>query len=334
MKERENSSEHSTQGAVGYFKESIGYWLGLISSILTIIGFFVKEVPLWLCVTWFVIVGGFVVVLFADFLKHIMRNAVSESEYEEYYRLQAIERVRECQISFKKCAEELHKHFHNMRDVLCSYKTSSDFDSDYFEQILRNVCTEIEVAFSKIWEHEKISVCIKRIIVDDNMQEDFTQWRIETMARSIGTKQDRNLHNKEPVLIANNSDFKVIIDPQYGDSVFTCMDLTKVKETFLDTYKEEYRNSTEDYIKYYKSTIIAPIRVRTSKMNKGINAPWTNKISYHILGFLCIDTEEVFSDGVELFDTGIELAKALADILYKLVELSILPSTKQVLSTD
>ena len=57
-------------------------------------------------------------------------------------------------------------------------------------------------------------------------------------------------------------------------------------------------------------------------MNPQLRESWIENIDYHLIGFLCIDTEDVFSGYVSQFDSGIELAKALADILYTSFQVS------------
>lgn len=327
-------SDESTKGTgkhsklMSFMKNEIGYWAGLGSAVITLIcAPFVTIIPVWAWIIWLVVVGLIIITLVVKLVGFIKKSIATKSELKEFYNKKIIDEIHLCHNQYKECSEEIHKYFHNMRDCLCGISFEGDDNSNYLEQILRNACSDIETIFSKLWKNEKVSVCVKRIVTEKQMDQDFAKWKIETIARSASTKQSRNKNNRNPVLITDNSDFMIIISPDFEDSVFSCMDLTKVKQEFQETYNEVYKNSTKDFLKYYKSTIVVPIRIQVDKMNCKIRDSWVDGINYHLVGFLCIDTEDVFSGCVSLFDTGVELAKALADILYKLIENSLVANT-------
>lgn len=304
-------------------KDEIGFWLGLASSVIGILCVPLKEkVPTWAWVLWLAVIGIVITILSYKFVCFIQNSVATKQEVIEHYKKKIIFERNSYDKQFRECFEELHKYFHDFRDYLCSALFKSG-NGEFIEPVMKNICGGIEAIFKTIWKNEKISVCIKKIVVEDNMNCDFHTWRVETIARSFSTKQSRNKNNKRPVLITENSDFLVIVSPDYEDTVFSCMDMTKVKQQFLNIYKIEYRNSTPDFLKYYKSTIVVPIRIQVDKMNPEFIKPWMKSIDYHLIGFLCIDTEGIFSGSETQFDTGIEVAKALADSLYKLFEPSI-----------
>lgn len=326
---RNKKTERNSKDKRTIIKNEAGYWLGVFSALITIIyAPFVKIVPIWAWIVWLIVIGLTIIVIAFKLAMFIRKSVASKSELQEFYNKKISSEIHMCHDQYKECSEEIHKFFHNIRDNLCSISFNCD-NSNYLEQILRNACSDIEAIFNKLWKNQKVSVCIKHIITEKQMDKDFRQWKIETIARSSSTRQSRNKNNKKPVLITDNSDFMIIISPDFEDSVFSCMDLTKVKKEFQETYNEVYRNSTKDFLKYYKSTIVVPIRVQVDKMNPQLRESWIENIDYHLIGFLCIDTEDVFSGYVSQFDSGIELAKALADILYKLMENSLVANIQK-----
>lgn len=304
-----------------FIKAEAGYWIGLVSGLVTIIcAFLNSNLPLWIVILWLTLITVTIIVIAIRVAIFIKNSMVTKKEIINRGKNITHEKIKKCHEQYKICSEEVHKYFHNMRDVICSYSPETLQDDSFFEQVLRNVCSDIESIYKTLWPGYRSSVCLKRIIVEPNMEQDYEKWKVETIARSSGTKQSRNKHNHKAVSILENSDFYIIISPEYEDSVFACMDLTKVKESFWKKYKKEYRNSTEKYINIYKSTIVAPIRIQVDKMNPILRKDWMNGISFHLVGFLCIDTETIFRGSTSEFDIGIELAKATADILYKLIE--------------
>lgn len=335
-KENKNKGKENKGKVSLFLKNEIGYWAGLISAVITIICAFEKApIPLWLYIIWILFITAVIIALVCKSYEFVKKSAVTANEINKYYEEKLLknyeEKLLKCYDQFKDSTEEIHKFFHNMRDHICTYNyfIKKQGSENYLEQMFRNVCSDIESIFNKLWINEKVSVCIKRIIPQNqsNIDNDFMNWEVETIARSISTKQCRNKNNKKRVKIEENSDFLIIISPEYEDSVFSCMDLTKVNKEFFETYNRPYRNSTKDYLKYYKSTIVAPIRIQVDKMNPKVRPKWMEGIDYHLVGFLCIDTEKVFSGNPVQFDIGVEIAKASADMLYNLIENVLVTTT-------
>ena len=213
-------------------KKEVGYWSALASSIATLVSVpFLETIPTWAKLSWLIITGAIIIILAIKMMVFITKSIPTRKELEEHYKEKMQESLQECHNQYKECSEEIHKYFHNMRDNICSCSLADTTDERYVEHILRNVCSDIESIFSILWnKKEKVSVCIKKIVLEEDMNDDYKNWKVETIARSSGTKQSRNNDNRKPVAITENSDFLIIVSPKYADSVFSCMDLTKVKQ--------------------------------------------------------------------------------------------------------
>lgn len=308
------------KGKIIFLKNEFGYWTGVISGITSLILAFIK-VDFWVNIIWLSIVSINIIWLSIRFFKFLRDSAISQKELEEYYNSLLNENIQVYYNQHKLCCEKIHTFLHNIRDYCGDYSKCED---QMLEQICVNTCSYIENIFTSLWQNNKVSVCIKKIVTDNIMNNNFEEWGVATIARSAGTKQDRYQLYSETPLISENSDFKIIISPKYKDSVFSCLDLTKVDEEFIDKYGEKYKNSTLNYLDKYKSTIVAPIRIKINKANPIIKPICNKDHQYHLVGFLCIDTEDIFKGDSILFNSGIELAKGFADALYKLFENNII----------
>lgn len=300
-----------------WIKNECGYWIGLISGLFTIINQFF-DTP-----TWFKMLSGGVAVLFLGlFLERVYRFLVNSSptrdELEQECKLEMESIIKDKNTNLLEISDNMHKYCHNMRDYLCELE-HTPFDSvSLLNSVCINICNDIERTIRGILEVNKVSVCIKQLVESSCQDDDYKKWKVVTVARSGSTDMQRNVNNSKPVLIEDNSDFEVIISPEYMDSIFACKDLTRVEEEFIKQYGKKYKNSTKNYINFYKSTIVVPIRVQEEKAN----IPKVKKCvnCYHLIGFLCVDTKEVYQGDADVFDVAINYTKTFADLLYKFFE--------------
>jgi hypothetical protein len=95
---------------------------------------------------------------------------------------------------------------------LCLSKINSGgiLADDHLNDALVQLSTCIQDISQKIL-HEKVSVCIKMIVVESAMNEDISTWRIKTIARSEGTRAKRRKYDSQSVLVSENTDFITII---------------------------------------------------------------------------------------------------------------------------
>ncbi|MCH5192573.1 MAG: hypothetical protein J1F11_01330 [Oscillospiraceae bacterium] len=201
-----------------------------------------------------------------------------------------------CSISSRKQADyadtmsnvctEIHKYIHTVRDLICSCVANTG-SSHLVCLACQEICSLAERAFNKLWcEKYTVSICIKRIINSDD--EDFKKWELETIARNanVGTERKHN-DAKGPVCVGKNSDFLIILDPARSDTMFACQDLTNVDKDFRSVYGIAYENSNEEYCKYYKSTIVAPIRIALNQTKAALYGLDENT-THHVVGFFVL----------------------------------------------
>ena len=220
---------------------------------------------------------------------------------------------------------DFHCVFHEIRNSSAKIlnQTATDVASldDYFKKEEQNICTKIEQMFFHLW-HKDTCVCIKLLSADDIYSNDYTKWKVYTYARGNAAdsinQRGRTKNDQVPVLITDNSDFEIIVNGTVN--YFVCENMETVVEAFVKDYGMVYKNSRQkngesisNITKYYNATIVLPIRIEIDK----IRLKQGNCQGYHLLGFLCIDTLEAFSNEEQSgFRLGAEYAKSIADSLY------------------
>lgn len=140
---------------------------------------------------------------------------------------------------------------------------------------------------------EKICACIK-LIENSGLARgiDKENATVTTFCRSKYTDKNRKANDEilaKSVKIKDNTDFYDILDEECKDtnSYFYQGNLPQYDKDLRKAGKK-YRNTTEDYQKYYKGTIVVPIRVMKSRLYY-IN----ENNGYDIVGFLCVDSPSV-----------------------------------------
>lgn len=224
-------------------------------------------------------------------------------------------------------ADAMHNYYHNLRDYTSSVYSTEELTIKDVKESCKNICGYIgeiyKTIFGSCLEDNNISVCIKLIKTESMFDENYMNWEMETIARNAATVQGRFKNDKKTVKIANNSDFQIIISDKYNDDLFSSADMRNIKNDFLQTHKIEYKNSRVDFIKYYRSTIVVPVKIDCTHISKKFAVQLKKKDEKSfILGFLCIDSMKVFETlyEKELFSLGVSYSRSIADSLYLFFE--------------
>lgn len=191
----------------------------------------------------------------------------------------------------------LHDFRNQYFEMIKEYKTNHDTDKKHKIGVLTNntknylvksldyICEIISAS-----ARTDVSACIKVI---DNEGEDGTsidinQAKVRTFCRSSNTDGERISHDMinnvaKSVKIIDNTDFYDILK---GDSSsgFYQRDLLEYAKK-LEAVEKMYRNTTEQYWKYYKGAIVVPIRVAKERLHF-----MESDDDFDVIGFLCIDT--------------------------------------------
>jgi len=210
---------------------------------------------------------------------------------------------------YSKCFHEL---LHDIRNYLeeDDYICKNQIYSNAFEY--KKKVTEISIALmnklsARLTEAFGIDIraCVKLFgFIDANYEKSM----LMTLARNETDLNNMLREQYKKIKVCENTDFEKIFqstkDSDENAAFFFQEDLIKYSK------KNEYKNSTKDWQKRYKTTIVMPIRYLRIDI-KDIEEP-----SYDLLGFLCVDSKntKAFSSGYTTFI--IELLKGIADILY------------------
>lgn len=149
---------------------------------------------------------------------------------------------------------------------------------DYLCQILQKTTGEKICACIKLVENSGVATGIDK--------ENAT---VITFCRSKNSDKLRKANDgvhKKSIRIKDNTDFYDILDEESENtnSYFYQGNLPQYDKD-LKRAGKKYRNTTEDYEKYYKGTVVVPIRVNKSHLHYV-----SENSGYDIIGFLCVDS--------------------------------------------
>ena len=191
------------------------------------------------------------------------------------------------------------------------------------------LCNRIEQIFTAaLSTTEPVSVCIKFIKTDSILDADIMDAEVYTFARSSSTQSSRlllDMKNNPPDKIIENSDFEMIVSDERlfrNIEFFACENLDAYPDAYMKEYKKAFTNSHQN--PPYKSTIVVPIRTNIENVSERLKHQSKSTNCYHIVGFLCIDSEEIFVASEDhrftRFKNTVELAQSIADSLYPFLE--------------
>lgn len=222
----------------------------------------------------------------------------------------------------KKTSVNYHSMLHSVKnlyfELLKTYKNKVLDTSSlnticvlHLSNILDNLCDTFSTFTGKT-----VSASIKLVSYSDtNINEEITTENIKliTFCRSLNSSLNRGEYEKnikKDILLKDNTDFLEIISPENTKDYFYQKNLFAYEKK-LEKEDKHYKNSNPNWKKQYKSTIVVPIKIEYDKL---CNLE-SDKI-FHIIGFLCIDSEytDAFTHKQEKYN--VELAKSYADIIY------------------
>ena len=215
----------------------------------------------------------------------------------------------------------LHKFEHNIRDDM-GFGDEEISNRDFFINLCKSICNDTQSVIASLLDDDKVSVSIKKIITDEFVDTNYLEWQVETIARCSKSDPKRD-RDSSPKYISENSYLEIIVSPDYVDTVFVSQNLINITTDFIKFYNKQYTNSTKNYLKYYKSTIVVPIRIEASKIGAELAGTLPNNLQYYVIGFLCIDSLKTYDDS-QLFYAAEEFSKTIADSIYKLFEKNII----------
>ena len=246
------------------------------------------------------------------------------------YRVFAVRRakrnIEKTHLAIRKETGELfHRFFHDLRDCNSFLDKNRDVNQEVFKDKATLLCNQIEKIFNRMLD-AKTAVCIKLFRTDTILDKDIDEWEIQTFVRSSSTSDERYQYDRKSDKIIENTDFEIIlrdVGKAKQKDFFYAVNIKKYIDYFEKESGEKFRNSHENY--QYNSAIVVPIRIKASNMHPELKKLCTDKDYFHVVGFLCIDTEETFDDvkhnyKYSQFMSSLKYACAISDSMYHFFE--------------
>ncbi len=236
-------------------------------------------------------------------------------------------------------AGKIHDHYHNLRNYIVATEPSAKESQEHVKLVSQEICNTLVEFYRSLFLNYlggyNVSVCIKLLNTEDLSEENYNQWRLETLSRSTSTKQERRRIDKKEIKVSENSDFQIILSDKFENTVFACPDMKKIKSEFVDSYNMIYENSRKDFLKYYRSAIVVPIKIDGENASRRFLEEFPSLSDKKIvLGFLCIDSLKPFISEREekIFNIGVEFATGFADSLYVYLEKVMISRIEQLVT--
>lgn len=282
-------------------------WITVISGVVTILGssaafvlpfFFKFSLTVWYIVLVFVLLF-FLIIVFLRMRKYAQIEVKRMKTISYHYH------------------QFLHRSKDLFFDTMHSHKTDSLTEKSLTESCKLNLTIMLDDLCNVMnsYTEQKISACIKLISYPKEEEViDKDNATLVTFCRSSKSDFGRSDYEKQSqseIFIKDNTDFFEIIDD--NKRYFYQGNLEKYDEK-LKEVGLKYRNSNDFWYKYYKGTIVVPIKIEFDKLyhQKENNA-------YHIIGFLCVDSlsTDAFEERQEKYNVDILLS--FADVVYVLL---------------
>lgn len=196
-------------------------------------------------------------------------------------------------------------------------KKKKSLDYDHFKNMVKNICSIIHKIVLQI-SGEEFSVCVKAFSLNELIETNYDNMATVTIARETKDFVKRSENDNQRQTISSNTSFKTLLDT--GDFLWSCPDLTKIDPKLV--VGSSYKNPDDYYRNFYKSTIVVPIRTKMENVDPSIIEYSDNSkdVTYHYLGFLCIDSMQKFREDQAEFTKLYNVLILLGGALYPLLE--------------
>lgn len=222
----------------------------------------------------------------------------------------------------EQVTQNMHNLSHNVRDVyfdVMHYHKKATLTEDLlartYKTELRDILDSL-CAMMTAYTGRDVSACIKLIAYNDSEDVfDKDSATLVTFSRSSNSKSNRGDYESPstPIRLKDNTDFYNVVDEGNSKIHFYQENLPEYAAE-LKKMHLEYRNTNKKWEDFYRATIVVPIRIKHSKLYH-----LRNNNTYHILGFLCVDSmhTDAFTKQQETFN--VDLMYAFADVIYILL---------------
>lgn len=295
---------------------------------------------------WFILAGNFasfigliVSVIGKNIICQIIFTTISSLlgcsiAFYMFYRVFNLKRARRNIYKFNLAINQntykwLHSFYKDLQEYYSTLRRKDSVSKEWIHDKAVLLCNRTQQVFTAaLATNSDVSVCIK-FFETELLDSNLLYSKVYTFARSTSTQPERLNYDLNPLgvdRIIDNSDFKMIVSdkPPFQDiDHFACEDLDSYPTEYAQKYKEAFKNS--HFNPPYKSAIVIPIRTKIDNVSKALDKqPLIKNNNYHIIGFLCIDSEEKFNASEDFrltrFRNCVELAFAIGESLYPFFE--------------
>lgn len=224
-----------------------------------------------------------------------------------HYRLKSFSSMIES--SNRTLRDTLFKLLHKYKTKQLNQDTLDDIVRTSLKEILDSLCVVMEDATGR-----PVSSSVKVFIGPEAEDLTVENAKITTFCRSSNSDCGRIDHDvviKDGIPLSTCTDFMEIITTQ-KDRIYV-KNIKAYKES-LERCGRVYSNANLSWERYYKSTIIVPIRMEYEKLYF-----FRRNDSYHMIGFLCVDSlyTDAFQDYQEKYNC--DIMRGVSDLLYILL---------------
>lgn len=170
------------------------------------------------------------------------------------------------------------------------------------------------------WTGRTVCACVKLVEFDNEGSGPY-DGIVSTWARSVNSGHSRLLAaDEDEIRVSQNTDFKKILgfnDDGRIQGPFYCGNLVEYAER-MEAAGEKYENSTSNWQRKYRATIVVPICADRMSLAHSNTAERAGEVQ-PVVGFLCVDTmsELAFPDEMEV--PYVNLMTTFADGLYTVI---------------
>lgn len=216
----------------------------------------------------------------------------------------------------------LHHDFRNtINSIEKHHKSHSQNQAESISiEVIRftqDLLDNLAVVFTQL-TGETVCACVKIMDYTDSNTLDYNSASVKTFLRSKNTDKNRRSYHEahpKPVKLCKNTDFmEVVSQDRLNPSSCFYQGNLPAYDAELKKINREYENTTYKYARFYKGTIVAPIRIANQYIF------YTDKEEgYNTIGFLCVDSKSVTAFPPESEDIYTNIMRAYAAILYNVL---------------
>lgn len=231
-------------------------------------------------------------------IKNKARGLYIQRKLTEFIHKSLIHRIRDKIVELEPVSEKMQGYFKSSNSDAIEECYMAELNK--LKSNLKKIIDELAEYLTK-YRQTEISVCIKIFKNRDRNRNEFQSEEIIPIARSSNTEQKRK--NDKQTIVGHNTDFTNLSKGQM--IFFGSSNLQQINES------GQYINDSENWeANKYTSTLVTPIRYNNINANDGI------RIKHDIIGFLCIDSEEVIKEWENADSFELQLLATFSDILY------------------